>query len=148
VQTEEKAMKNENLNYFKVVCKCGHVGRQHYVPIQFAVIAESKKEAARIAREFPRVKHQHKDAILNIYQISYEDYLELKEINNNDPYLHCHSKKEQNLTCDLTGRIVDDLHNAKVTFNKEVRKARVAYIQKKQKIAEKYFWEVDYEYCY
>ena len=44
---------------FAVICKCGHVGRNNYILITFPVIANSKKEAARIARSIPRCKHHH-----------------------------------------------------------------------------------------
>ena len=33
--------------YYSVKCKCGHVGaNRFYIPIEFGVIASSKKEAA------------------------------------------------------------------------------------------------------
>ena len=51
--------------FFRVTCKCGHVGRQFFVRVDFPVNADSGKEAAEIARFIPRVKHDHKDAILN-----------------------------------------------------------------------------------
>ena len=34
-----------NQNYYKVVAKCGHVGKCNYVPIIFAVVAENGIEA-------------------------------------------------------------------------------------------------------
>ena len=126
-----------NKNYYKVICKCGHVGRKHYVPIQFAIIAENGKEAAKIGRNLPRVKHQHKDAVLNVIKINYEDYLELKEINNNDPYLKCKNKQQQNDTCDLTNRIEIDEHNIVNPINKTKRKEHVEYLLRKQKLVER-----------
>ena len=63
-------------NYFEVIAKCGHVGRNKYIPIKFAVEAESGKDAAAMVRRFPRVKHNHKDAILDCKEIFYEEYLE------------------------------------------------------------------------
>jgi len=139
-------MEVKSEGFYKVVAKCGHVGRKNYVPIQFPVVAESKKEAARIARGFPRVKHNHKDAILNVFEISYDQFLELKKTNDNDPYLKCHSRREQNQTCDLTARLVEDLHNAKIKVDKKLRKDRVDYIQRKNKIIEKYIKEEEYAY--
>ena len=90
-------MKNEFKKYFMVIAKCGHVGRKNYIPIKFAVVAESGKDAAKKVRQFPRVKHNHKDAILDVRCITLEEFLEIKEINDKDPYLKCHSKQEQNL---------------------------------------------------
>ena len=131
-------MKKLNMNYYKVICKCGHVGRKHYVPIQFAIIAENGKEAARIGRNLPRVKHQHKDAVLNVIKISYEDFLELIEINNNDPYLKCKNKQQQNETCDLSNRMLIDEHNVVKPIDKTKRKEHVEYILKKQRLVERF----------
>lgn len=142
-------MKNEEKNYYKVICKCGHVGRKNYVPIQFAIIAENGKEAAKIARQLPRVKHNHKDAILKVEKIDLKQFLEIKEINDSDQYLHCHSRKEQNLFCDLLNRLVEDTHNQKVEHSEEDRIHRVAYKLKKYKESTKRDWRIEaYEGCY
>jgi len=77
---------------YAVLCKCGHVGRDRYMPIWFPVIASSKREAAEIAREIPRVKHGHKDAIQELKQICLNEYLDLERRNREDPYLHAKSK--------------------------------------------------------
>ena len=134
--------------YYKVIAKCGHVGRKNYIPIKFAVVAESGKEAAKKVRQFPRVKHNHKDAILDVRCITLEEFLEIKEINDNDPYLKCHSRKEQNLIVNLTERMVTDLHNVKKAFDKQARKDRVAYKLRKFKILEESSKKEDYCYAY
>ena len=90
---------------YEVVCKCGHVGRSHYVKISFPVRAKSGKDAACIARSFPRVKHDHKNAILNVYRIDQNRFVELMEKNNQDPYLHCSCVQDQNLI-DLSDRLL------------------------------------------
>ena len=139
----------ETKKYYEVIAKCGHVGRKNYIPLKFAVVAESGKEAAKKVRQFPRVKHNHKDAILNVRCITLEEFLEIKERNNNDSYLKCHSKQEQNLIVNLSERMVDDLHNVKQVFDKQARLDRVAYKIKKNKILEKFSWEdLDYAYAY
>lgn len=117
--------------YYKVLTKCGHVGRNGYVPIQFAIVAENGKEAAKIARDMPRVKHHHKDAILKVEEISKNIYIEIKKANTNDPYLHCHSIQEQNEMCDLTDRIV--LEKKDEICNNGDRKSRLEYMDKKRK---------------
>ena len=89
---------------YEVKCKCGHVGRKNYIVIAFPVIAESGKEAAKKARYFPRVKHDHKDAIINVRKINDEEYEKLVSINNNDLYLKCTNRQEQN-SINLTDRI-------------------------------------------
>ena len=136
-------------NYYEVIAKCGHVGKKHYVPVKFAVIAENGKEAAKMVRGFSRVKHNHKDAILKLSKISYERFEELTEINRNDPYLKCHSRQEQKLIDNFEERLKDDLHGQKVKYDKRARFDRVAYKIKKTKKLEKFSWEdLDYAYAY
>lgn len=97
----------ENKKYYKVVCMCGHVGRKKYVPIAFAIKADSGREAARIARGLPRVKKQRKDAILDCREISKEQYEQLLRINKKDPYLHCSSVQERRQYRQIVTRIVE-----------------------------------------
>ena len=141
-------MKKEFEKYYMVIAKCGHVGRKNYIPIKFAVVAESGKEAAKKVRQFPRVKHDHKDAILDVRCITLEEFLEIKEINDNDPYLKCHSRQEQNLIINLAERMVTDLHNVEQAFDKQARKDRVAYKLRKFKILEESSKKEDYCYAY
>ena len=141
-------MKKEFKKYFMVIAKCGHVGKKHYIPVKFAVIAESGKEAAKKVREFPRVKHNHKDAILDVKCVTLEEFLEIKEMNNNDPYLVCHSKHEQNQINNLLERMVIDLHNVKKVIDKQIRKDRVAHKLRKYKMLEDFSKKEDYSYAY
>ena len=141
-------MKKEFEKYYMVIAKCGHVGRKNYIPVKFAVVAESGKEAAKKVRQFPRVKHDHKDAILDVRCITLEEFLEIKEINDNDPYLKCHSRQEQNLIINLAERMVTDLHNVEQAFDKQARKDRVAYKLRKFKILEESSKKEDYCYAY
>ena len=134
--------------YYAVITKCGHVGRKNYIPVKFAVVAESGKEAAKKVRQFPRVKHDHKDAILDVRCITLEEFLEIKESNDNDSYLKCHSRQEQNLIVNLAERMVADLHNVKQAFDKQARKDRVAYKLRKFKILEESSKKEDYCYAY
>lgn len=80
---------------YSVLCKCGHVGRHRYMPIYFPVIASSRKEAAKIARQLPRVKHGHKDAIKEVRQITEREYEKLIKANSEDPYLKMKSAYQQ-----------------------------------------------------
>lgn len=145
-------MINETKNYYKVVAKCGHVGRNKYIPQTFAVKAESGEEAASRVRNFPRVKHHKKDAILLVKKINYEEYLLINELNDNNPYFKCKSKQEQNRLCKLDELIVliEDVVDKKMI--KAKRKERVAYIQKKQKLNHRCLMEkmryVEYNYSY
>ncbi len=86
---------NQESKYFQVVAKCGHVGIHNYLPITFAVVAASGKEAALKVRNMKRVKHHAKDAIVSCHEIDWETYQKIKEQNEHDPYLHCSNKQEQ-----------------------------------------------------
>ncbi len=139
----------EITKYYEVIAKCGHVGKKYYVPIKFAVVAKSGKDAAKIARQIPRVKHHHKDAILKVTKIDYETFLELKEINSKDPYLKCSSKQEQRKIVNLNERLEIDSYNEKEEYDKQDRFERVIYKIKKNKILEKFSWEDSgYDYAY
>ena len=81
--------------FFEVQAMCGHVGKGCYIPIRFAVVAESGKDAAARVRNYARVKHHHKKAILQVQEISLDEYLLLKSENEADPYLHCKNIQEQ-----------------------------------------------------
>ena len=148
VNLEVIKMTNELEKYFMVIAKCGHVGRKKYIPIKFAVNANSGKEAARIVRQFPRVKKDHKDAILDVKQVSYIEYLEIIETNHHDPYLKCISKYEQKLISNLVERLEVDLHNAKKVFDKQARRDRVEFKQRKYKVIERICSKEEYEYAY
>ena len=85
--------------YFEVTVKCGHVGRGKYIDKKLAISAESAKQAAKIARDTPRVKHHHKDAILFCKEITVDEYEVLKKENENDLYFQVHSIQEQKRFC-------------------------------------------------
>lgn len=109
-----------NKNYYKVKCKCGHVGRSFYIPIDFPVIADDAKEAAKIARFIPRCKHHHKDCILNVTKISYEEFVAINENNNKDPYLLCKSVQQQK-ELDLSDRIISEVGDKPIVTKLESR---------------------------
>ena len=97
------------MRYFMVTAKCGHVGKDFYIPIDFPIRADSAKEAAAAARSLPRVKHHHKDAILSVTEVSYADYEDLRYVNSFDPYLHCRCIQDQRAEYDAVyNRIVEE----------------------------------------
>jgi hypothetical protein len=83
------------MRYYCVKAKCGHVGRNNYIEKNFYVKAENGKEAALIVRNKPRVKHHQKDAIINVIEISLEEYVLGKKINEKDDYFHIHDSSTQ-----------------------------------------------------
>ena len=132
------------LKFFRVTCKCGHVGKQFFVRVDFPVNADSGKEAAEIARFIPRVKHDHKDAILNCVEIDYEEYQILQKINNNDPYLKCKNPQEQSEIYGFADRLEPEPRY--LTQVIKSRKDVIEYKNKKRKIIEDSLesYEMDY----
>ena len=122
--------------FYKVTAKCGHVGRHNYILIEYPVSAFNAKDAAKYARQIPRVKHDHKDAIREVVEISRDEYIELKRKNDEDEYLNCHSKQEQKLYCqDLSGRLYVDDHKGKYDKDYDKRDKKViAYKNRKNEL--------------
>ena len=111
------------MNFYLVTTKCGHVGKNAYMPIIFPVKAENGREAASLARQFPRVKHNHWDAILECRKVEEEAYRKQIGINKKDPFLKVSSKQEQNLFMELIeNRIQKDKHQ--LEMNKSPRKSK------------------------
>lgn len=110
--------------FFSVVTKCGHVGRGFFIPITFPVRAETAREAAQIARNIPRVKHHHKDAIQSVQEVTREEYAALKKQNASDPYLCCQNVQGQRALLDgIRDRIVEEQKEEK-RIKKEKKNAR------------------------
>ena len=128
--------------YFKVVTKCGHVGRYNCIWINFAIVAESKQQAADKVREEGRVKRNHKDFIKEIQEISFEEFMELKAQNDADPYLHCKNIQEQNRIVGFEERISVDEYNLAKLEKPTSKRASAKFRKKKAKAKEK-----SYTYC-
>ena len=125
--------------YYLVLCKAGHLGRNKYMPIWYPVEAEDGKEAAKIARKIPRVKHDHKDAILACVKTNYEEYCKQAEENKHDPYLCCKSRHEQNQIMPLIkDRILAEPHYKKGRKRHLKRKANLLFQNKRLECAYKY----------
>lgn len=92
--------------YFKVTAKCGHVGKGNYVPINFAVKADSASDASQIVKRFPRVKKQLWDCIISCVEITKKEYKELRKINNEDPYLNCRCARDHAMIANEADRIM------------------------------------------
>ena len=130
--------------YYSVTAKCGHVGKRNYIPITFAVVASNGKEASYKVRTYARVKHNHKDAILMCKEIKKEEYMDILEQNQKDPYLFCKSKREQKEICDLDGRLVLDPHFVEEIKRSEEKKQILAFKQNKYRMANKFNWYDEY----
>lgn len=121
--------------YFAVTTRYGHVRKGKYIEITFAIAAESGKDAAIIGRAMPRVKRDNPMAIVDVKELSYEDYLILLEDNNNNPYLKCKNKQEQNMYCPNIYKDIKELYEEIDSFEyREKRRERIEYLFKKRKI--------------
>ena len=119
------------MRYFKVTAKCGHVGRGYYIPIDFAIVAKDGKQAASITRDKPRVKHDHKDAILSVTEITFEEFMVLRSQNDADPFLHCKNIQQQRGIEGLSERLVPEI------MKEQVKNRATEYRRKKYKIIER-----------
>jgi hypothetical protein len=86
-------------NYYIVTAMCGHVGKGRGILKDLPVRASNARQAAAIARDIPRVKHDYKMAIVGVRRVDYYDYLEQKEINSDDPYFRIQNKRDQFAAC-------------------------------------------------
>ena len=109
------------MKYFKVLAKCGHVGKNNYILKWFYLKSNSGKEAAKMARILPRVKHHHKDAIKEVHEITFEDYCVGKKINSKDMYFKSHSKQEQEFYNSVT---LEEIYPEERNMKKKYKKMR------------------------
>lgn len=132
---EKKVERKYNIykRYYAVTAKCGHVKKHKYIEMVLPVMAVDGKKAAKLARSIPRVKHDHKDAIVTVEEICEERYYELKEALNNDPYWACDNVQQQRAILDLDERILEE----KRFERKETAKASREYRYKKIKERER-----------
>ena len=121
--------------YYIVRAKCGHVGKQKHIEIDFAVYGLNAKEAATRAREIPRVLHHRKDAIVSVNEVSHSEYIKQYDLNAKNPYLNSLNIQEQRKNCPS---LYEDLiyENRYENNDKKKRKERVRYIMKKYKVIE------------
>ena len=83
--------------YYRVMAKCGHVRRNHYIIKNFYVKANDGKEAAAKVRSLPRVKHHWKDAIVEVNEIDEEEYLSGMRTTNEDMYFKVNNSSKQRM---------------------------------------------------
>ena len=125
------------MGYFEVTAKCGHVGKGYFIPIHFAIFAKDRKHAANLTRRKARVKHDRPDAILEVKEITREEYKELRAQNKDDPYLNCKNIQQQRAIEGLESRIeVDEYHRSRCEKKYEKVKS-TEYKLKKSEILDK-----------
>lgn len=132
------------MSYFIVKAKCGHVGRNNSIIISYAVKAIDAKNAAKKTRNFPRVKHHCKYAILSVEKVNYKRFKHQYKDNNNDPYLKCRNVQDQtNVYSLIQHRIITEIDAVEDDI-KNNRFERLILLRKKRKNIQRYA----NNYCY
>ena len=126
------------IKYFKVTAKFGHVGRNKYYEAAVYIEAQTAKEAALQARLKPRVKHNHKDAILSVDELDYQEFICGQALMRENPYFGCRSVQEQRFKCpDLCQYIMPEKRQ-KNYKNKGGYKRKQAILHRLQRKSDKY----------
>lgn len=108
------------MKYFKVTVKFGHVGKNKYYKGNLFLCAENGREAAKKARTCPRVKHDHKDAIIAVEEISKNDFTIGRLKNSEKCYFSCYNIQQQR---ECFYEIEDDIYREERT---EMELARIS----------------------
>ncbi len=85
------------MKYYEICVKCGHVGKNNYYKGTIYISAENGRDAAKAARKFPRVKHDRKDAVLSVNEITYDEFVEGRKSVHDSPYWTCVNIQEQRM---------------------------------------------------
>ena len=121
----------KDMFYYIVMAKCGHVGRGKYCVKPIPLKASSKKDAAKKARNVPRVKHDWKDAIESVTEITEEEFNMAMAEHHNDPFFTSKNIQEQRASCNDI-EILEGETPKYLVHNKKARKERVEYKLKKR----------------
>lgn len=116
--------------YYSIIAKCGHVGANKYIDINFPIIASSEEDAIKIISVMPRVKKGLANFITRFSEITYEQYLEMEEAFKNNNYLKCTSDREQK---DLCPNIDKEIKTLKGIWSRETTsKFRKNYLKQRE----------------
>jgi hypothetical protein len=127
------------MEFFEVTAKCGHVGKGQYYEGLFYVRAESGRAAAALVRQNPRVKHDHKDAILGVLKIGCMEFKLGQAAYRNNPYFNCHSVQDQRLHFEeIADKIVPESPHKRERCRREDRQAKFAALRKFSRKMNKY----------
>ena len=127
------------MKYYKVIARCGHVKPSNYYLGDLYFVAENAKDAAKQCRNAPRVKHDHKFAIMDVIEITKEQFVEGIESHKDNPYWNCRNIQEQRMYMD---DIEDNIYPEEWSI-KEEKKDKWA---KKHNLRNLYNNDPEYEY--
>lgn len=126
-------------NLYIAVCMCGHVGRSFFIVKSFPIQTDNAKHAAEIARTLPRVKSNHKYAVLSVTKVDQVDFEEALKAQDEDPYQNCHCVQDQR-------RYADSVYLERIPLVKEEEKHHSKEKVKYQKRKEKQIRKCDKKY--
>lgn len=124
------------MKYFMVIAKCGHVGKNNYYKGTLFFKAENAKDAAKRARECPRVKHDQKEAILSVKEIDNDFFEAGRKQHNANHYFTCVTVQEQRM---YLSEIEDNIFQEEWVYNEPRKNA------KKHSLRKTYNMDPDYE---
>ena len=125
--------------FFEVTAKCGHVGKEQYYEGRFYVQTESGSAAAALVRKNPRVKHDHKDAILGVQKIGYAEFKLGQAAYRANPYFRCHCVQDQRLYFEeIAENIVPEARHIRERRGRDDRQAKLSALRKFNRKMNKY----------
>lgn len=124
------------MNYYKVLAKFGHVGKNKYYKKWIAVKAQTPKEASNNVKQMPRAKHHNKKVILQLIKITFNEYIMLLQLNNGDMYFKVHNSTDQKRYCKINSDdIVYEENQIKYSRRQLGQYKRNNYIEKETRKA-------------
>jgi hypothetical protein len=128
------------MQFYEVEAKCGHVGKNYYYRGLFYVRARDKKEAAAMARNIPRVKHDNKFAILNTRVIDYAAFMSGQALQRTNPYFRCKNIQDQKLILPYIENEIfpETVPDYKTKHSNDDRKSKQKIMRRTFRKAEKY----------
>lgn len=130
--------------YYKVVAKCGHVGRGKYIPIPFYVKANSASEAANFVKGLPRVKAM-RDNIISVEEITRDEYKAGREENRNNPYFH-HTELTDDELSQIEAQTIHIINEHRANNHKKIPQEHIDGTWKENKEKRKDFIRKKQEY--
>ena len=125
------------MRYYLVDAQFSHVSQNGFIIKTVPTAALDRKGAAFNVRRMPRVKHHEKNAILDVREVTKEEYdYYVENVFKNDPYFKVTNRQEQNRLCpDVYENIY--YYRDLVPDKKTNKRDNVGYKIKKYRLLEK-----------
>ena len=141
--------KTKPIRYYVATLKGGHVKPNKYITFFYYIKANNLKQASEICNTVPRAKKNSYGFLIDLTEITYNEYLYGLEQNRKDQYLLCSNPQEQRLIYDeISDRIFDEPES---TDNKIVKLDHIDRKMSRRKNQKKYlnrYLAPNYDYDY